>query len=193
MTFRKTSRVASLLAFFSLLAQLCAVTTAAGAAGTKTGGAAAPPDKISHEIRERLQRRTSSGQTAAAVILQLTGKPSGRLNALLNRNGVHVRARFDSFDSLALELPLEVIEELASFPEARFVSTDAAVQSLGHVTATTGTDARNDGQLEPRAGASKVEEIVFRAGVIFGDLYTRGDYAARSKAGPAGGDRLSQQ
>ena len=189
MTFRKTSRVASLLAFFSLLAQLCAVTTAAGAAGTKTGGAAAPPDKISHEIRERLQRRTSSGQTAA-VILQLMGKPSGRLNALLNRNGVHVRAHFDSFDSLALELPLEVIEELASFPEARFVSTDAAVQSLGHVTATTGTDARNDGQLEPRAGASKVEEIVFRAGVIFGDLYTRGDYAARSKAGPAGGDRL---
>src|SRR5215204_260501 len=134
---RKPSRVASLLIFFSLSAQLCA---GAAVAGTTTQGAAAPPDKVSPEIRERLRLQGAPAQTAG-IILQLSGRPSGRLNALLNRNGVHVRAHFNSFNSLALDLPLGVVEELASFAEARYVSTDAAVHTLGHVTATTGADA----------------------------------------------------
>src|SRR5215218_2624245 len=139
MTYRTPSRVATLLALFSLLAQLCAGTTA-GAPQRANARAATPPDKVSHALRERLGRSGGAAQTEG-VILQLTGKPSGRLNALLNRADVHVRAQLNSFDALALELPLGVVEELASFGEVRFVSPDSEVVSTGHVVTTTGTDA----------------------------------------------------
>ncbi|HEX7316183.1 MAG TPA: S8 family serine peptidase [Pyrinomonadaceae bacterium] len=132
---RTPSRVATLLALFSLLAQLCAGATAGSAARPdKT-----PAAKVSHKLRERLRRSGGPARTAE-VILQLKGKPSGRLNALLNRAGVHVRAKHDSFDTLALDLPLAVVEELSSFDEVRFVSSDEKVVSTGHVVTTTGTD-----------------------------------------------------
>ena len=138
MNYRIPSRVASLLALFSLLAQLCFGAAAGGAGGA--AAAAAPPDKISPELRGRLSR-AGSGARTASVILQLNGRPSGSLNALLNRNGVHVRAEFKHFGALALDLPLNVIEELASHEEVSFVSPDSKVASLGHVATTTGLAA----------------------------------------------------
>jgi serine protease AprX len=145
MNYRSPSRVATLLAIFSLLAQLCAGTIAGAAPRADKARVAAPPDKVSHALRERLSRTGEAAQTTG-VILQLRGKPSGRLNALLNRAGVHVRARLDSLEALALELPLGLVEELASFGEVRFVSPDSDVVSTGHVVTTTGTEAaRNSG------------------------------------------------
>ncbi len=145
MIFRTPSRVATLLALFSMLAQLCAGTTAGAAARAKNSTVAAPRAKVSHALRDRLRRSGASAQTAE-VILQLRGKPSGRLNALLNRAGVRVRAKHDSFDTLALDLPLGVVEELSTFDEVRFVSPDVNIVSTGHVVTTTGTELiRNSG------------------------------------------------
>src|SRR5687767_14336102 len=75
------------------------------------------------------------------VILQLDGKPSGRLNALLNRNGVHVRGSFRNFNAMAVELPAGAVAELAAFDEVAYVSADRETRPLGHVSLTTGADA----------------------------------------------------
>src|SRR5919199_2043328 len=72
------------------------------------------------------------------VILQLDGKPSGRLNALLNRNGVHLRASFKNLNAHVVELPGNVVDELANFSEVAFVSPDRKMSAAGHLTAATG-------------------------------------------------------
>ena len=140
MNYLTPSRGATLLVLFSLLAQMCAGTIVGAASRSDNSPSAAPPAKVSHALRDRLRRSGAPAQTAE-VILQLRGKPSGRLNALLNRAGVHVRAKHDSFETLALDLPLRMVEELASFDEVRFVSPDSDVVSTGHVVTTTGTEA----------------------------------------------------
>src|SRR5215210_6766756 len=78
-------------------------------------GRANGADKMSPDLRGK-----SASAELVRVILQLNGKPSGRLNALLNRSGVHVRAELDRLDTLALDLPLGVVEELSSFGEVDF-------------------------------------------------------------------------
>src|SRR5437764_11357183 len=83
----------------------------------------------------------TDGEDRVQVILQLSDKPSGELNALLNRNGVHIRAHFKNFNSYAVELPASVVAELSDFDEVAYISSDRATQSLGHVSQTTGTDA----------------------------------------------------
>ncbi|MDQ3918141.1 MAG: S8 family serine peptidase, partial [Acidobacteriota bacterium] len=80
------------------------------------------------------------GDRRVGVVLQLNGKPSGKLNSLLSRAGVHVRAHLKALDAVTVELPASMVDELASFSEVEFVSADAEVASFGHVSATTGTD-----------------------------------------------------
>src|ERR1044072_1896713 len=92
--------------------------------------------------KERLSTGLSaSGTQRVSVVLQLNGKPSGKLTSLLNRSGVHVRSQLKALNAFTVELPASVLEELASFSEVEFVSADSAVASFGHVSATTGTDA----------------------------------------------------
>src|ERR1700682_2338640 len=94
-------------------------------------------DKVSHDLR----RHVSSGSTEkASVILQLNGPVSGRLNALLKRNGIHTKRQFTTLNSSAVELPVSVIDELASNDEVQSVSSDDQIISMGHVTSTTGAD-----------------------------------------------------
>src|SRR5204863_9872770 len=81
-----------------------------------------------------------SGVDSDSLILQLNDQPSGQLNALLNRDGVHVKAHFENFNSQAVELPLGVLDELAAYPEVEFISADQQVVSLGHLSVTTGSD-----------------------------------------------------
>src|ERR687885_2659549 len=100
----------------------------------KNSGREAGGKKVSPDLR-------GDGANLVRVILQLDGKPSGKLNALLNRNGVHVRASFNNLNAHAVELPQNVVDELASFPEVAYVSADRQTQSLGHVSLTTGADA----------------------------------------------------
>ena len=69
-------------------------------------------DKVSPELRERM-RRAGSGDDTVSVILQLKDRPTGRLNALLNRNGVRVRGDFEQLGAKAVDLPAGVVEELS--------------------------------------------------------------------------------
>ncbi|HEY0728992.1 MAG TPA: hypothetical protein VGD38_13030, partial [Pyrinomonadaceae bacterium] len=77
-------------------------------------------DKITSDLREKLV--TKSGSSMVKVILQLDGKPSGPLNALLASNGVKIKKHFTNLDSFALELPLNVVNALPQFPEVASVS-----------------------------------------------------------------------
>ena len=99
----------------------------------------AKAEKVSPDLRAR-QRNARAGDDSVSVILQLNDEPSGQLNALLNRDGVHVKAHFENFNSQAVELPLSAVEELAAYPEVEFVSADRQVVSLGHLSVTTGSD-----------------------------------------------------
>src|ERR671930_1539404 len=76
----------------------------------------AKAEKVSPDLRAR-QRNARTGDESVSVILQLNAEPSGQLNALLNRNGVHVKAHFENFNSQAVELPLGVVDELAAYSE----------------------------------------------------------------------------
>src|SRR6266446_7296416 len=96
-------------------------------------------DKVAPDLRRRVWDSPSPDESVR-VILQLSGPASGPLTALLNRNGVHVNKSFKNFNSFAINLPLNVVDELASFDEVHFVSLDTDVQSFGHVTSTTGAD-----------------------------------------------------
>ncbi len=96
-------------------------------------------DKVASDLRERLASRST-----VKVILQLDGKPSGQLNALLASNGIKIRKHFDKLNSFAIELPTSVVDSLSEFPEVSFVSVDSEIRSFGgHVATTTGNRQRS--------------------------------------------------
>jgi len=97
----------------------------------------ASTDKVASNLREHA---SAARNETASVILQLNGPASGRLSALLNRNGIHVKQLFKNFNASAVDLPLNVIDELTSYDEVQFVSSDDQVISTGHVSSTTGAD-----------------------------------------------------
>ncbi|MFN2452690.1 MAG: S8 family peptidase [Pyrinomonadaceae bacterium] len=99
-----------------------------------------PADKVSPDLREQ-QRGRKERDEQISVILQLNAPASGQLNALLNRNGVHIKGRFEQLNSYALELPASVVEELTAFEEVLSISSEQQVKSLGHLSQTTGADA----------------------------------------------------
>src|SRR5207237_1592302 len=94
-------------------------------------------DKVATNLRGHV---SSASSETVSVILQLNGPASGRLNALLNRNGIHVKQLFKNFNSSAVELPVSAVDELASYDEVQFVSLDDQIMSMGHVSSTTGAD-----------------------------------------------------
>src|SRR4030081_1386351 len=72
-----------------------------------SGGQNEKEDKVSHDLR----RHVSSGsKEPERLILQLNGPVSGRLNALLNRNGIHTKRQFKPFNPSAVQLPISVID-----------------------------------------------------------------------------------
>src|SRR5687768_6399911 len=130
---------------FSLVLSLCLGIVIADNPLVEWRAAASPggkskPAQGAKKVSPELQGKNGSG-ARARVILQLNGKPSGQLNALLNRNGVHVRAAFRNFNAQVVELPESLVGELAAFPEVNYVSVDRETQPLGHVSYTTGSDA----------------------------------------------------
>ena len=97
--------------------------------------------KVSSDLYDKRRGGKGSSETVN-VIIQLEGKATGRLNALLSRNGVHVNGQFKNLNMLAVELPVDVVEELASLTEVSYISSDREIISLGgHLSTTTGADA----------------------------------------------------
>ncbi|HEX8145155.1 MAG TPA: hypothetical protein VF553_21495, partial [Pyrinomonadaceae bacterium] len=125
-----------------LIAVLCMGITLSEVAGQAQSNqsSASHTHKLSSDLAGRISG-AKSGADRLDCILQLNAKPSGRLNALLNRNGVRLRAHFSAFNSYAIDLPASAVAELASFGEVEYVSLNSRVESFGHISTTTGADA----------------------------------------------------
>jgi serine protease AprX len=104
----------------------------------------APGKKVSSDLRERLSG-ARSGDERVRVILQDRGDAGGNLRSLLRRNGVRVGHHFSRLNTRVVEVPAGMIDELAADPDVSYISPDREVQSLGHVSATTGADAVRPG------------------------------------------------
>ena len=133
----------ALLANLSLGPTLASGIVQAGILNGKDKGAqndkGAKHNKIASDLLDQLGNESPS--KLVKVILQLDGKPTGQLNALLSSNGVKIKKQFANLDSFALELPLNVVNALSQFPEVGLVSVDSEVMTLGgHVAHTTGAD-----------------------------------------------------
>src|SRR5918911_1698544 len=115
------------------------------------GRSLARGENVSADLRERM-RGAHAGEDHVRVILQLKGKASGRLNALLQRGGVRVRGQHRSFDTTVVELPASTVAELSGFDEVEYVSLDREVRTLGHVSATTGADLVRTQSAGPLSG-----------------------------------------
>src|SRR2546421_4188102 len=95
-------------------------------------------DKLSADLREMMQ---NAGSHAGRVSLIVQADDLNKLASLLKSNGVRVDGRYAQLGAVKIEAPLAVIRKLASNGNTRYLSLDRRVQSLGHVTATTGADA----------------------------------------------------
>src|SRR5215207_5123160 len=131
------------------------------------------PNKVASDLSDMLAGKNNG--SLVKVILQLSEKPSGQLNALLAANGVKIRRHFDNLNSFALELPGRVVNSLSSFSEVSFVSLDSEVRTLGgHVARTTGTDnvrsMSADGALDGSGiGIAIVDSGIYAAHTSFTD------------------------
>ena len=127
----------------------------------KTGGGV---EKISPDLQKGAHAKR--GETLS-VVVQLSDKPSGKLRALLNSNGVHLKGHFENLGSMALDLPPSVVDEMAALDEVSFVDNDNDTQVLGHVTTTTGAE-----QMRTQSGTSaKLEGTGIGIAVLDSGLY----------------------
>ena len=140
------------------------------------GSEGAQPVKVASNLSEMLAGKNNG--SLVKVILQLSDKPSGQLNAMLSANGVKIRRHFTNLNSFALELPSNVVDALANFPEVAFISLDSEVMTLGgHIAHTTGTDnvrsMSADGALDGNGiGIAIVDSGIYAAHTSFTDTQT---------------------
>jgi subtilisin family serine protease len=159
----RTLIVASLIAC-ALLSSLCAVGFYPQAVSAESNKPRRSKDeKLSDTLRQGIKN-----DETVQIILQLNGSPTGRLNALLQRNGIRVKDNFAEFNSLVIELPLSVASELSGFDEVEFISLDRDVHLFGHVEQTTGA-----AYMRTQSGNSGLK----------GDPYGHGTHVASLAAG----------
>ena len=132
MTKRLSFNARGLVAAGSILAVLSYIGFAPSAQRLTSARSAASYDagqgtKISPDLMSRKDH--SNPGDLIDVIISLSGKPTGQLNAFLNRNGVHINATYDSFDNIAIRLPAGLIDDLAKFPEVQIISADSVGRS----------------------------------------------------------------
>ncbi|HEY5838011.1 MAG TPA: hypothetical protein VIT19_03180, partial [Pyrinomonadaceae bacterium] len=114
-------------------------------------------EKIAPDMRDLMASAGPNGQVAA--IVQVSDVNSRQVRALLTRYGVTVGARMANLGAMKVDLPVEAIDALMKSNSMNYISPDVKVESLGHVTATTGTDqVRNaPGLLAGLLGASAID------------------------------------
>ena len=147
------SRALTWVTCLSLLVSLCGgimVTSSAGAkSGQKDGQKPKPGRRVSSDLLEKAHGRKSSD--TVKVILQLDDAMSDELSALLQSNGIRVRKSFNNLKAHAIDMPANLVETVASFPEVSYVSFDRPTQSMGHLSLTMDMPTRSAHQLyEPQ-------------------------------------------
>src|SRR4051794_12300336 len=101
----KSSLAASLLIIGGLVYSLClngVVTSPVSAESNLPQRSSANSRRKDEKISDTLRGRANSSETVP-VILQLNSSPSGRLNALLQRNDVHVKDDFRELKSFSVD------------------------------------------------------------------------------------------
>ncbi|HEY0657931.1 MAG TPA: S8 family serine peptidase, partial [Pyrinomonadaceae bacterium] len=111
-------------------------------------------EKVSSKLLDPIVQTSGS---KVEVILQLKQSPSDQLIALLERKGIIIKAQYTDLNVIAVEIPLNLIEELANYNEVKFISKDGMISSTGHLTATTGTDAIRS--LPPVSGSGSSQKV----------------------------------
>jgi subtilisin family serine protease len=96
-------------------------------------------EKVSAELSEAIAGMDPS--THVKVILQVENLKNAALLEELAKFGVTINEEIPRFGTLALELPAGAIADLAASGATKYLSLDRPLNGLGHVEATTGTDA----------------------------------------------------
>ena len=94
--------------------------------------------KISPDLTEQARRSPLQRQR---VIIQLNGGLTPTLDSMSRLVGGRIIRQLNKLGVIVIELPLGVVEILASNQAVRFVSPDRPVQASGHVVTTTGVEA----------------------------------------------------
>src|SRR3954462_2106103 len=97
-----------------------------------------PDSKVSADLRD--QMRGARQGARVHVIIQSKKLSDGAFDSLLSFHGGHTRARFNSFNSRAVELPARAVAALAARFDIDFISLDRPNIPFGHVSSTTGAD-----------------------------------------------------
>src|SRR6476620_1900260 len=121
---------------------LVAAAMSSGPTATLTGSVDANArhgKKISDDLRERANGPTAD-QDQVNVILQFRDKPSGVADTVLGRCGAKTKGDYKNFNARAVQMPASAVNDLAALDEVVFISPDREVQSLGHLSVTTGAD-----------------------------------------------------
>ena len=136
--FQKAARFVSLPLIAILVASVAYLTFVENAqAGLGNGRSESRTDKVSPLMKSNSHRADEK----VTVILSLNGPRTERLNALLAQNGVQQHKEMKNLGAISLTLPFRMVAELASLPEVAHISSNEVVRAMGHVSATTGTEA----------------------------------------------------
>lgn len=96
-------------------------------------------DKISPELREVIAEKSPNEKVR--VILQSGDLQNPELRAFLESNNIRIRREMSNLEAMSIELPVSWLEGLAAVRQARHLSLDRQVQSLGHIEDTLGVTA----------------------------------------------------
>jgi serine protease AprX len=102
-------------------------------------------DRLSPELRALASSATPGERVS--VILQSDDLDNPRLEAVMRKYGIGAGPRMSQLGAMRVEVPAAALKELAANGGARYISPDRTIRSLGHVTATTGTDIVRNGGL----------------------------------------------
>ena len=154
-------------------------------------------DKVSPDLRELIQRSPSE---RVKVILQAQNISDSKLRNLLKRHHVEIKDRFQELGTLALELPVSAVEELAASNLTSYISLDRDVRTLqllgidllgadagaGHLENTTGAVAMraqsgNSGIDGDSIGIAVIDSGLFRDHDVMDKIVYEKDFTGDGK------------
>ncbi|HLF83024.1 MAG TPA: S8 family serine peptidase, partial [Blastocatellia bacterium] len=133
-------------------------------------------DKISPDLQTQIDNASASRdfstlaskEKAVRAVVQLKRQPGRALSRLLSSAAVVEKGRYLNFNARLIEMPLSMINQLASFKEVYYVSLDRDVEMHGHVENTAGAatmrqQSGNSGLDGSGIGIAVLDSGIFRA------------------------------
>src|ERR1043166_1206172 len=138
---RKYSPVASLFVLTIALSVAVGVLSSGSSHAQKANNSATqkqPKEKTSDELKSIAK---NNGGGRASVILQAADVNSSEFQDLIKRHGGSIEEAMPEGGAVKVNIALKDLEDIAGDQSTSFVSSDAPVESFGHITLTTGADA----------------------------------------------------